>query len=66
MIGGLLLCLFGIRDEKPEVPVYKCPACGHERPLPMAQDPVDAYLSGASVEYLESAVEYRLRHRHDR
>lgn len=62
MIGRLVLRLFGIRDEKPVVPVYKCPTCGHERPLPMAQDPVDAYLSGASLAYLENAIDWRLRH----
>jgi hypothetical protein len=57
-----LLRLFGIRDPEPTWPVYKCPHCGHERSLgPPHQDPTDAYLAGASVEYLEAMTEANLR-----
>lgn len=54
----MLLRLFGIRDDPPPNR-WTCPVCSVEhwdRPEP---DPVDAYLRGASVEWLEAEIERR-------
>lgn len=63
MIGKLLLRVFGIEDEPaPPVPAYICPTCGHRYEMAERQDPIDAYLNGASVEWLEGAIEWKFGH----
>lgn len=59
-----LLRLFGVRDEPTPMREFQCPTCGHVRRWPLhGRDPVDAYLAGASLEYLEAALERDLRER---
>lgn len=57
-----LLALFGIRDEPAPTVEYQCPCCGHVRRWRInGRDPVDAYLDGASIEYLEAVLDRELR-----
>lgn len=57
-----LLRLFGVCDEPAPMREYRCPTCGHVERWPVhGRDPVDAYLAGASIEWLEDAIERDLK-----